>query len=107
MNWIMLVIAFILGAIVMFVMFCIGYAAKQEEPVNKVHFYVARDEDGTLRLYMGKPIRRKIAFVSCWEEGGACMGLDSDLRMYGLNENDYEDVTWECEPLEVFINMED
>ena len=101
MNWIMLVIAFILGAIVMFVMFCMVYTAKQ------VHFYVARETDGALRLYMGKPIRRKSAFVSCWEEGGACIGLDSDLRMYGLNENDYEDVTWECEPLEVFINMED
>ena len=107
MIWIMLVIAFILGAIVMFVMFCMGYTAKQEEPVNKVHFYVARDKDGTLRLYMGKPIRLESAFVSCWKEGGKCMGLDSDLRMYGLNKNDYADITWECEPLEVFVNMED
>ena len=107
MIWIMLVIAFILGAIVMFVMFCIGYTEKQEEPVNKVRFYVARDKDGTLRLYIGKPIRRESAFVSCWKEGGKCMGLDSDLRMYGLNENDYADITWECEPLEVFVNMED
>ena len=107
MDWIMYFIAFILGAIVMFVMFCIGYTAKQEEPANKVHFYVAREHDGALRLYMGKPIRRESAFVSCWEEGGACMGLDSDLRMYGLNENDYKDLKWEDEPLEVFINMED
>ena len=107
MDWIMYFIAFILGAIVMFVMFCIGYTAKQEEPVNKVRFYVARDKDGTLRLYMGKPIRRESAFVSCWKEGGKCMGLDSDLRMYGLNENDYADITWECEPLEVFVNMDD
>lgn len=103
----MLVIAFILGAIVMFVMFCMVYTAKQEEPVNKVRFYVARDKDGTLRLYMCKPIRRESAFVSCWKEGGKCMGLDSDLRMYGLNENDYADITWECEPLEVFISMDD
>ena len=107
MDWIMLVIAFILGAISMFVMFCMGYTAKQEEPVNKVRFYVARDKDGTMRLYMGKPIRRDSAFVSCWKEGGKCMGLDSDLRMYGLNENDYADITWECEPLEVFVNMDD
>ena len=107
MDFIMLVIAFILGAIVMFVMFCMGYTAKQEEPVNKVRFYVARDKDGTLRLYMGKPIRRESAFVSCWKEGGKCMGLDSDFRMYGLNENDYADITWECEPLEVFISMDD
>lgn len=103
----MLVIAFILGAIVMFVMFCIGYTAKQEEPVNKVRFYVARDKNGTLRLYMGKPIRRESAFISCWKEGEKCTGLDSDLRMYGLNEKDYKDLKWEDEPLEVFVTMED
>ena len=62
MNWIMLVIAFILGAIVMFMLFCICHAAKQEESANKVHFYVARDTDGALRLYIGKPIRREYFF---------------------------------------------
>ena len=103
----MLVIAFILGVISMFVMFCLGHAAKQEEPVNKVHFYVARDTDGALWLYMGRTTRRESDFVSCWEEGGKCMGHGSRLRMYGLNENDYKDLKWEDEPLEVFINMED
>ena len=100
-------ITFIFGAVFMLAILCIVAISKDKEPRNNVHFYVARDNDGTLRLYMGKPIRRNSAFVSCWEEGGACIGLDSDLRMYGLNEHDYEDVTWECEPLEVFVNMED
>ena len=36
MNWIMLVIAFILGAISMFMLVCIGYAAKQEELAYKI-----------------------------------------------------------------------
>ena len=107
MNWIMLVIAFILGAILMFVMFCIGHAAKLEEPVNKVHFYVAREKDGTLRLYMGKPIRCEGIFVSCREKGGRCLGRGSDLRMYGINENDYKDLKWEDEPVEVFITLND
>ena len=107
MNWIMLVIAFMLGAMVMFVMFCMGYTAKQEEPVNKVRFYVARDNDGTLRLYMGKPIRCEGMFVSSWKKRGKCIGRGSDLKMFGLNENDYEDLKWEDEPLEVFVNMED
>lgn len=107
MDWIMLVIAFILGAIVMFMLFCICHAAKQEEPVNRVHFYVARDKDGTLWLYMGRTIRRESDFVSCWEEGGKRMGHGSKLRMYGLNENDYKDLKWEDEPLEVFVNMKD
>lgn len=50
MDWIMLVIAFILGAISMFMIVCIGYAAKQEEPKNRVHFYAAIDKDGGLYL---------------------------------------------------------
>ena len=99
MNWIMLVIAFMLGAMVMFVMFCMGYTAKQ------VHFYVARETDGALRLYMGKPIRCEGIFVSCREKGGRCLGRDGDLEMYGLNENDYKDLKWEDEPLEVCVNM--
>ena len=69
----MLFIAFILGAISMFVMFCIGHAAKLEELENKVHFYVAREKDGALRLYMGKPIRCEGMFVSSWKKRAKCL----------------------------------
>ena len=103
----MLYIAFILGAILMFVMFCIVHAAKMEEPENKVHFYVARKKDGALRLFTGKPLRCEGIFLSCREKGGRCLGRDSDLKIFGLNENDYNDLKWEDEPLEVFVNMED
>ena len=103
----MLVIAFILGVMSMFVMFCLGHAAKQDEPVNKVHFYVARDKTGRLYLYLCKPIRKEFLFLSCHKKGGRCLGFDGDLEMYGLNENDYKDLKWEDEPLEVFVNMED
>lgn len=54
MDWIMLVIAFILGAISMFMMVCIGYAAKQEEPVNNVRFYVKAVEDEGPWLFVQK-----------------------------------------------------
>ena len=107
MNWIMLVIAFILGVISMFVMFCMVHAAKLEEPVNKVHFYVARNKNGRLYLYLCKPIRNEFLFLSCHKKHGRRLGRDSELAMYGLNENDYKDLKWEDEPLEVFINMED
>ena len=107
MDWIMLVIAFILGAISMFMMVCISYAAKQEEPVNKVRFYVARDKNGRLYLYLCKPIRDEFIFLSCHKKGGRCMASYSELAMYGLNEKDYKGLRWEDEPLEVFVNMED
>ena len=105
MNWIMYFIMFILGAISMFMMVCIGYAAKQEEPVNRVHFYVARDKDGELHLYMGEPVRAICSFFPC--SHNEVLISTKYFSKYGLNENDYKDLKWEDEPVEVFVNMED
>ena len=107
MDWIMYFIAFILGGIVMFMTICIVYAGKQEEPVNRVHFYVARDRSGYLCLYMGKPIRRDNVFGKSIELGVAMLGCGSDFKGFGLNVADYNNLKWEDEPVEVFINMED
>ena len=35
------------------------------------------------------------------------MGFDSDLEIYGLNPDDFKDLKWEDEHVEVFVNMED
>ena len=106
MNWIMLVIAFILGAISMFMLVCIGYAAKREEPVNRVHFYVAKDKDGGLYLYLGKPFRGSSEFYGNPDKGSSFLTYHN-FEYFGLNENDYKDLKWKDEPLEVFVNMED
>ena len=106
MNWIMYFIMFILGAISMFMMVCIGYAAKQEEPVNRVHFYVARDKDGGLYLYLGKPFRGSSEFYGNPDKGSSFLTYHN-FEYFGLNENNYKDLKWEDEPVEVFINMED
>ena len=102
----MLVIAFILGAISMFMMVCIGYAAKHEEPKNRAHFYVARDKDGGLYLYLGKPFRGSSEFYGNPDKGSSCLTYHN-FEYFGLNENDYKDLKWEDEPVEVFVNMED
>ena len=99
-------IAFVIGAVLMLVALAIAAMGKDDEPRNKVHFYVARDKNGTLWLYMGKPIRDRIIFILCREKGVLYMGRNSELKKYGLNENDYEDLKWEAEPVEVFINLE-
>ena len=104
MNWIMYFIMFILGAISMFMLVCISYAAKQEELNNRVHFYVARDKDGTLYLYLGKPFRGDTAFLSGI---GVIILARCNFERFGLNVNDYANLKWEDEPVEVFINMED
>ena len=106
MNWIMYFIMFILGAISMFMMVCIGYAAKQEEPVNRVHFYVVRDKDGRLYLYIGKPFRGYGVFYSSVDERFRTL-THTNFKKFGLNPDDFKDLKWEDEPVEVFINIED
>ena len=105
MDWIILVIAFILGAIAMFMTICIGYAAKQEEPVNRVRFYVARDKNGKLWLYIGKPFKGSYEYRDDMNKG-VCL-LTGRLNYFRLNCEDYKDLKWEDEPIEVFINMEE
>ena len=74
---------------------------------NRVHFYVARDKNGLLYLYIGKPERAYSCFIiSC----GVCVSRienECDFKKFGLKADDFKDLKWEDEPLEVFLNMED
>ena len=79
---------------------------RRTEPRNKVHFYVARDKDYTLWLYMGKPFRCDDKFRASLSKGGSCLTY-MDFRFYGLDVQDYADLKWEDEPVEVFLNLED
>ena len=98
-------ISFILGAMFMLMAICIAAMGKVKESRNNVHFYVARDKDGDLYIYLGKPVRIADDFIQC--NGGNVMGGAKDFLNYGLNENDYDNLKWEDEPVEVFVNMED
>ena len=98
-------ISFILGAMFMFVAFCIAAMGKVQEPMNKVHFYMARDKNGNLFLYLKKPIRGSNYFVS--SSGGMLLVVTKNFSEYGLNPNDFKDLKWEDEPVEVFVNMKD
>ena len=74
------------------------------EPKNKVHFYVARDLDGSLWLYIGKPFRKSIAFHTvsgCWTR----LNRREGFEYFGLNEHDYDNLKWDDEPVEVFLNL--
>ena len=66
---------------------------------NKVKFYVARDMDGELYLYSGKPSRGDNRFYGYI--------LSFNFKSFGLNQDDFKDLKWEDEPVEVFVNMED
>ena len=81
--------------------FLIGMSGK---PKNKVHFYVARDKNGKLWLYMGKPIRCDDAFIADLSKGNTLTNIN--FRCFGVNENDYANLKFEDEPVEVFLNLE-
>ena len=94
-----LVLAMICAAVLMFY-------NKNKKPQNKVHFYVARDKNGVLTLWFGKPYRG----TEYWVVGTKSYLLPADekeLNLYGLNIEDYDNLKWEDEPIEVFLNLED
>ncbi|MCI6308838.1 MAG: hypothetical protein SOZ29_06335 [Prevotella sp.] len=96
MDWIMYFIAFILGGIVMFMTICIVYAAKREEPVNRVHFYVeisGRDKEPKLYIQTIHGYKLMIAGPE-------------EFKWFGLNTQDFDFIE-EYKPVEVFINTED
>ena len=98
-------ISFILGAVFMLMAICIVAMGKENEPRNNVHFYVARDKDGSLWLYIGKPLRDKTEFHA--DSDGRIFCLTYNIEYYGLKYEDYANLEWEDEPLEVFVNMKD
>ena len=74
--------------------------------INRVHFYVARDMDGRIYLYLGKPERRKSCFIT-YGVNSNFMADEYNFKNVGLNSDDFKDLKWEDEPLEVFLNIED
>ena len=98
MDWILYFITFILGVIIVYIGFYI-----KPKPKNNVHFYVARDKNGRLFLYLSKPVRRGDEFFSN-ERGNIML---RDLKCFGLNPDDFKDLKWKDEPVEVFLNLDD
>ena len=79
------------------------YEIKLRKPRNKVHFYVARDKDDSLYLYLGKPIRVGEKFMVKSYSNTRFLG--SDFQYYGLDPKDYINLKWSDEPIEVFVTM--
>ena len=75
------------------------------KPKNNVHFYVARDKDGKLWLYLGKPERRQYSFLNSNGAVGSFMANEYHFIDFGLTPDDFKDLEWEDEPVEVFLNM--
>lgn len=101
----MTILAFIF--LVVIALFASGIVThrKDTQPKNKVHFYVARDENKTLWLFLGKPIRDYNCYIT--KICGSVISNSYNFKDFGLNPDDYKDLKWEDEPVEVFINLEE
>ena len=88
-------ITFIMGAVFMLIAVCVVAMGKVKEPRNKVRFYVARDKNNRLWLYMGKPRRYDNEFRAYLDKGSKCISCYY-FDAFGLNE-----------PVEVYLNIED
>lgn len=103
MDVISLIAVFLCGVAFMLLILCIIAMAKEKKPKNNVHFYVARDQDGLLWLYLGKPVRYFEVFRVNTYNGAKV--LTPHIKDFGLNKEDYADLKWEDEPVEVFLNL--
>ena len=74
---------------------------------NRVHFYVAKDKNGLLYLYVGKPERAYSCFLAHCGDCICRLEKEYDFKKFGLKADDFKDLKWEDEPVEVFVNMED
>ena len=91
--------------VALIILFCYECKIRRTEPRNKVHFYVARDKNSELFLYMSKPFRGICRFHEY--KNGCIVTNDDDFHNFGLNKDDYVNLKWEDEPVEVFLNMKD
>ena len=94
------VILFVYGFAVI-LMGCV--ALKNKKYRNKVHFYVARDKNGDLWLYLGKPFRGDTEFYTL----SKVFCFTCDLSRFGIKYENFDSLKWEDEPVEVFLNLED
>ena len=102
-------IAFVIGAVIMLVALAIAAMGKDNEPRNKVRFYVTCETNyrGEIirTLWLGKPYYTKDKrFASdIWSR---ILAINGSFVGYNLNYSDFEDME-EGEIREVFINLED
>ena len=113
-------ISFVIVTVVIVTVFMFAILSNNKKELrNKVHFYIVRDEYNELFLFLGKPIRKKnIIGKGLWTNATldvvllATNGLGTLppltlLSDYNVDENDFKDLKWEDEPVEVFLNMDD
>lgn len=104
-------ISFVIGAVIMLVALAIAAMGKDDEPRNKVRFFVTRECnicEVSLILWMGAPKwdNRRGVWVPSSMYNHYLSNDDRFLEDFNLNPQDFADMK-EGEIREVFLNLED
>ncbi|MGM9533072.1 hypothetical protein [Intestinibacter sp.] len=91
-------ISFIIGIVA-------GYLAFRIWHWNRVKFYVTKDFNGELRLFMCKPKRTKEGRWFATKEG-VLIATEPDFGMYGIDLEEYRDIDFDT-PTSVTIKVKD
>ena len=103
MNILLIFPGFIVAFIIVFY-----YERKIRGMRNKVHFYVARDKDGTLNLWFNKP-KRAVNFWYCQQKQDDWKATEEFIQnKHEIDGKQFPKLTWNDEPIEVMVkSLED
>lgn len=101
-----LVIGAFIGLIIIETIYLILEVHRRTKQRNHVHFYVARDKNSNMYLYLSKPVRCN---SFCFYPRSCCgiVAPEQHFEDFNLKVEDFKDLKWEDEPVEVFLNMDD
>lgn len=92
------VIIVIAGAVSLF-----AENAKKKKLENNVHFYVARDKNGDLYLYLSRLVRSGSCFYP--DFCGGPIASEPNFKNFDLKVEDFKDLKREDDPVEVFLKL--
>ena len=98
------VIIIITGAVSLFtfIIFCVENT-KKKKLENNVHFYVARDKNGDLYLYLSEPVRSGSCFYPNF--CGGLIASEPNFKNFDLKVEDFKNIKWDDELVEVFLKL--
>lgn len=100
------IISFVVGALIMKCAIGLMSCQKDKKPRNKVHFYVTRDVCGSLELWLGVPHKTTMYYFSR-KPTTKLLTHGDYITDFGLKPSKYDRLTFNDEPVEVFLNLED
>ena len=91
-----------IASIITFIIFCVENT-KKKKLENNVHFYVARDKNGDLYLYLSEPVRSGSCFYPNF--CGGLIASEPNFKNFDLKVEDFKNIKWDDGPVEVFLKL--